>query len=107
MMRGTFPALGLAALLILPVGCSDDPYAHVVDVQNFTYSPAQSELGAGDTILFVNHDVVPHTATVRDRTWDTGEIAAGDTARVAVPAAGEYFCVFHPNMTASVLMSQR
>ena len=106
MMGGTSPALSIAALLIL-LGCSDDQHAHVVDVQNFTYSPAQTELDVGDTILFVNHDVVPHTATARDSSWDTGEIAAGDTARVAVPAAAEYFCVFHPNMTARVSMEER
>ncbi len=92
---------GGIAVAILPLACTEAPRSHVVDIRNFVYAPTPIELQPGDTIVFVNHDVVPHTATARDTAWDTGEILPGDTVRV-VPNAGEYFCVYHPNMTAVV-----
>jgi plastocyanin len=105
MTRGLRGA-GTIALLHLIAGCTESPRARVIDVQNFAYDPAQAKVAAGDTILFVNHDVVPHTATARDNTWDTGEIAAGDTARLIIRNAGEYYCVYHPNMIAKLALTK-
>ena len=106
-MRGPCRTIGIIALFNLTLGCSETPRLRVIDVQNFQYNPAQAELVVGDTILFANHDVVPHTATARDRSWDTGEIAPGDTVRVTIRSGGEYFCLYHPNMTASVSLTER
>lgn len=48
----------------------------------------------------MNHDVVPHTATAADGTWDSGEVAPGE-AFVLVVARGHgdcYVCRYHPTM---------
>ncbi|MBS0536801.1 MAG: cupredoxin family copper-binding protein [Proteobacteria bacterium] len=60
----------------------------------------------GDTIVWDNKDVVAHTATATDKSWDV-TIAAGKTGRVAVEKAGsfDYFCRFHPNMKGRVVVS--
>ena len=54
------------------------------------------------TLVFTNHDIVPHTATARDTSWHTGDIAANATARIVVTGNADYFCLYHPTMTASV-----
>jgi plastocyanin len=71
-----------------------------VTIEHFAFSPADVAVTAGDTIVFVNKDIVPHTATATDNSWTTGEIAHGATARVKLPAkAGpDFFCKFHPVM---------
>ena len=56
----------------------------------------------GDTLVFVNHDAMPHTATALDGSWDTGVIPANGTKAVAIPKDGGFHCAIHPTMTGSV-----
>lgn len=100
-MRRLVRAAG-GILVILPLACRERPQTHVVDVRNFAYEPATLDIQAGDTLAFVNHDIVPHTATARDQSWDTESIATADTVRVVAGASGDYFCAFHPSMMATV-----
>jgi len=71
-----------------------------VTIEHFAFAPENVAVAAGDTIVFVNKDIVPHTATATDSSWTTGEIAHGASARVTLPAkpGAEFFCKFHPVM---------
>lgn len=71
-----------------------------VTIRGFAFSPAAFEVKAGDTIIFVNADTAPHTATADDGAFDTGQIAPGQSAEVTIPAGRHpYACRFHPGMT--------
>jgi plastocyanin len=88
-------------------GALESPAAvrtHVVEIREFRYEPANLVVSAGDTIRWINRDPVPHTATARDSTWDSGRIAAGGDWRMVATEEGtpEYFCVYHPVMTARI-----
>ena len=79
---------------------------HVVEVRGFAFHPAVVEAAAGDTVVWVNRDVVPHTATAHGSEWDTGDIAAGASA-VRVVSTGdvaEYFCLYHPSMKGKLIV---
>jgi plastocyanin len=95
-----------AALLAALAGCAGAPrpVRHEIQITAFVYQPASEPVHPGDTLVFVNHDAVPHTATAADRTWDTGEIPANGTHTVVVPAKGigAYKCAFHPNMAGKL-----
>ena len=71
-----------------------------VTIEHFAFTPANVAVAAGDTIVFVNNDIVPHTATATDNSWTTGEIAHGASARVTLPqkAGADFFCELHPVM---------
>jgi len=70
-----------------------------VTIRGFAFSPAAFEVKAGDTIVFVNADSVPHTATAEDGAFDTGRIAPGQSVEVTIPTgAHPYYCRFHPTM---------
>jgi plastocyanin len=45
---------------------------------------------------------VPHTATAKDKRWDTGALKPGQSAerKVTKGMSAAYFCSFHPAMTA-------
>jgi plastocyanin len=98
-MRAAAAALALLAL----AACAPRPKAHRVAIRGFAYVPAALTVAVGDTIVWTNEDVVPHTATA-DGAWDTGSLANRGEAHVVVAAAGEtaYRCAFHPTMTARV-----
>ena len=89
-------------LLILQIGCAKADRAHTVTVELFRYRPISVDIQSGDTVVFINRDAVPHTATAANGNWDTGEISPGASRRVVVNAAGEYFCAYHPNMKGTI-----
>jgi plastocyanin len=76
-----------------------------VTVEKLVFSPADIEARVGDTIEWVNNDVLAHTATVKG-SWDV-MIPPKKSARLMLKKAEsvEYFCRFHPNMKGRVTVS--
>lgn len=91
----------VSCLALLGIGsASAQPKLVEVTIEHFAFTPANAAVAVGDTIVFVNKDIVPHTATATDNSWTTGEITHGASARVTLPqkAAADFFCEFHPMM---------
>jgi plastocyanin len=102
--RRTYPALVLLAGMLLPVSA---PAATIqITVQNLVNTPAQVNAKVGDTIEWINKDVLAHTATARNGDWDV-TIGPNKTGRVVLKKAGEvdYYCKFHPNMTGHLTVA--
>ena len=105
MGAGRLALLAGAAAAVLAAGCGGAarPQAHAVEVRNFVFEPATVAAAPGDTVVFTNRDAVPHTATAADGSWDSGEIAAGVSWRLVVPAnGGGYACAYHPTMKGTL-----
>ena len=69
-------------------------------IEGFVYDPEALPVRVGDTVTWTNRDIVPHTVTAEDGSWDSGEIAAGETWTMIITAEtmGNYFCAYHPGM---------
>lgn len=82
----------------------DAPQEHHVEILKFKFNPDKLKVKSGDTIVWTNRDLASHTATAKDKSWDTGAIKKGETKSMHV-AAGmsvKYFCRFHPHMNANI-----
>ena len=81
--------------------------AHAATIQiameNLQISPAEASAKVGDTIEWINKDVVVHTATARNGDWDV-TMPPKKTVTMVLKKAGtiDYYCRFHPNMTATL-----
>ena len=53
----------------------------------FKFAPDVQSAKTGDRITWVNNDIVPHTATALDKSWDTGTIPKGGSKTVTVTDA--------------------
>ena len=62
----------------------------------------------GDTIEWINRDILAHTATARNDDWEV-TIEPEKTARTVLSKAGtiEYYCRYHPNMTGRIVVSAK
>jgi plastocyanin len=102
--RGRFLPAALAGAALL-AGCKASvrpaPRRIAVEISGMAFHPAQVDAAAGDTIVWVNHDMVPHTATAAG-SFDTGSIAAGDSARTVAAHNDTFACTFHPTMTGAL-----
>ncbi len=100
-----FALLGvaMAAMVSLPAHAATIR----VTIQDLVYSPVKISAKVGDTIEWVNKDVVAHTATVRGD-WDV-LIPAGKNASHVLKKAGDvdYYCRFHPNMKGAIAVSPK
>ena len=80
------------------------PTTHTVEIRQLRFEPSRLTVRAGDTIVWINRDVVPHTVAPLDRAWSSGEMSQDESFR---RVAGEattlaYFCEYHPSMRAVV-----
>ena len=106
----------VGALLFIGVGgvldlCVQQPPApaaqrHVVEMLDFAFKPASLTVAPGDTIVWINRDIVPHTATENHEAWDSNTLHEADSWYVVVQEMGRqsYYCRFHPAMQGSVVV---
>jgi len=109
----------LAGLIILSIACgssspstpdtggSGTPVSIVANSSNLTttaYSPNPISISVGGTVTWTNNDVVAHTATADDGSWNSGSVAAGGRFSRTFPTAGTfpYHCTIHPGMIGTV-----
>ncbi len=105
-------AIALAALvsaaLLWGLGAAPEgaPRRHVVEISGFAFAPRTLEVGVGDTVVWLNRDFVPHTATATDGAWDSGEIAGNASRSYVARERGryEYVCELHPSMTGTLVV---
>src|SRR5882757_8971031 len=92
----------------LAVGAMVAP-AHAATIQivmeNLVISPAVTSAKVGDTIELVNKDVFAHTATAKNGDFDV-TMPPNKTMTLVLKKAGtvDYYCRFHPNMKATLVV---
>lgn len=69
------------------------------------FHPDTLDVAPGDTVVWVNVDLVPHTATAAaPDAWDTGTLARSQEGWIVPEGTGEvrYLCRLHPTMEGSL-----
>ena len=79
--------------------------AHAATIQitldNMVFAPAEVSAKVGDTVEWINKDVLAHSATARNGDFDVITPPKKTVTSVLKKAgAVEYYCRFHPNMKA-------
>lgn len=85
----------------------DGTAGDAVRIADFTFSPATLEVEAGTTVTFTNEDGFAHTATAKDKSFDSGNLEQDATFEQTfdTPGTYEYLCAIHNSMTGSVVVS--
>jgi plastocyanin len=73
-----------------------------VTIEGIRFQPERLTVARGDTVVWVNKDLAPHTATSDDAVFDSKTSQAAKSWRFTARKKGEfaYICTFHPTMTA-------
>ena len=97
-----FASVGQGAAGAVP----SKPRVHTVIIEGTRFQPETLTVRAGDTIVWVNKDLFPHSATAGKSTFDSQAIAAGASWRYVARKKGEfaYTCIFHPTMKAAIVV---
>jgi plastocyanin len=77
------------------------------------YSPNPIEVKLRDTVKWINHDTSPHTATPGQvGSAESGTVVdvllEGETYSITFDEPGKYayFCILHPNMVGTVIVTE-
>ena len=103
MLRAALLAISLA---IFPAAALAAGKTHTVRIEGLKFNPERLEVDAGDTVIWTNQDVVPHTVTASRAKIESGEIAPGKSWRFVAKKKGEmpYICRIHPTMKATLVV---
>ena len=80
-----------------------------VAIQGFSFNPGTITIKAGDTVVWMQQDGVPHTATATSgpEMFDSGRLSKGQSFSQTfdTPGTYEYQCNIHPSMRGTVIVS--
>ena len=93
-------ALGMLGSPASPAGTTQS-----IRMMGIAFEPKQVTVHVGDALEWANHDIVAHTATAKDKSWDVN-VLAGKNGRMVMKAPGrfDYICRYHPNMTGEIIV---
>ena len=97
-------AIFLVFLVMIPSASAEEHNISITDDMKF--DPEDLTINVGDTVNWTNNDGIEHTATSTDgpASFDSGNIAAGDSWSFTFTEAGtyNYKCDYHSSMNASI-----
>ena len=80
------------------------PSTHTVAMEGTSFQPGDLKISVGDTVVWVNKDPFPHTATSKNGEFDSKEIAEGKSWKHTFKTKGDfaYVCTLHPPMKGTL-----
>lgn len=111
----TLPFAFVVGAVLLLAGCGGEraaraaPTTHVVEIRAMAFHPSELHVAAGDTIVWVNRDVLAHTATDSASGWSSPALEMGARWRTIAPEGDtvRYTCAFHPVMEGRIIVDGR
>jgi len=99
--------LGLVAAPLQPAPTNQpaERRTFTVLIKGFQFVPETLEVQSGDTVIWKNEDIVPHTATAKS-VFDSKEIGPGKSWTTVVKQKGKhpYICTYHPTMHGELVV---
>ena len=101
------PTLTPAPLPTTPAVTST-PKTYNVSIQNFAFNQKSITIKKGDTVVWTNKDSVSHTVTGNTGGPVSGTLKNNETYSFTFndPGTFNYYCIPHPSMTGTVVVSQ-
>jgi plastocyanin len=78
-----------------------------VTIDNFSFSPEVLSIKLGTTVLFENHDDIPHSVVGVERKFRSKALDTEQSFSMTFDSIGEvtYFCGLHPHMRGKIVVS--
>jgi plastocyanin len=101
---------GIACLTFLMFSCSAPkekpiPKSHTVEIRAMQFQPAKLLIQKGDTVVFINLDILVHNVTEeKKKAWNSQSLATGDSYKMVPAESTDYYCSLHPVMKGKILV---
>jgi plastocyanin len=98
-----FATAALGVILALPAVAADSE----VNIDNFAFTPKELTVKAGTTIVFRNHDDIPHSVVDSKGEFHSKALDTGDSFAFTFAKAETYVysCGLHPRMQGKITVT--
>jgi plastocyanin len=117
-MERHIASIGLVAVLVVggtglfaagrigSVGADEKSTTASIVIDNFSFTPKEVSVAKGTTVIWINHDDVPHTVVSKDQKFRSKALDTSDqfTFTFTDPGTYVYFCSVHPIMIGKVIV---
>lgn len=81
------------------------PSKHIIEIKAMKFQPAELIVKSGDTVIWVNRDIVAHDVTEEPgKAWTSSVMPAGASWSFVVTKSADYFCSIHVVMKGKLLV---
>ena len=96
-------AASAGALLLVSSPAAAAPRTFTVIIDKLKFGPLPGGLRKGDAIVWVNRDILKHSATAADHSFDA-DLPAGSKIRIVIRHSGAipFLCRYHPGMRGTL-----
>ena len=96
----------LIFILFVAARCSSTPQKPkvlTVEIKDMKFVPKNITVNKGDTIVWINRDLVVHDVTEEtSKAWTSGPIIAGGSWKMAIAEKANYYCSIHVVMKGKI-----
>src|SRR5690606_7306496 len=79
------------------------PAIHTVEMKQMKFIPEMLTVNKGDTIIFVNRDMLTHDVTEEAlKAWSSSPLKANESWKLTAMESVNYFCSIHPVMKGKI-----
>jgi plastocyanin len=78
------------------------PSLYTVQIEQMKFLPADISVHVGDTIMWINNDMVAHDVTEeKGNAWTSSLLQPGQSWKLVVKTGADYYCSIHQVMKGS------
>lgn len=113
-MSNTFTTLKNSVHLLCSVflfnSCASAPKktehkVHTVEIKQMKFHPAELIVQEGDTVVWINQDIVAHDVTEESsKAWTSSLMPVGKSWNLVVTQSADYYCSIHVVMKGKVVV---
>ena len=98
-------------LFVLMLACghknqpNSSPKLYVVEIKDMQFQPAEIRVNKGDTVMWINKDIVPHDATEKDSAWASPPLGNEVTWKKVITKSDAYYCSIHVVMKGELIVN--
>ncbi|HTM64838.1 MAG TPA: plastocyanin/azurin family copper-binding protein [Flavipsychrobacter sp.] len=101
--KGALLVLGIA-LAQMSCNGTQAPTTHVVEIARMQFIPAELTVHKGDTVVFVNHDMLTHDITEEGKLWTSSKLPPDSSWTMVTTQTANYYCSLHPVMKGKIII---
>ncbi|RXJ49964.1 plastocyanin/azurin family copper-binding protein [Gelidibacter gilvus] len=74
-------------------------------IKNMVFTPSELHVRKGETVLWINNDIVAHNVTdFPEDKWTSGTLARHGAWEMKIDETFDYYCSIHPTMKGKIIV---
>jgi plastocyanin len=79
---------------------------HIVEIKGMMFEPANLIVHAGDTVIWINKDIVAHDVTEVNKAWASPKLESDSSWKKVITKSDSYYCSIHLVMKGDLTVEE-